>query len=87
MATEKTNLTAPMEPVGTLAEDAQMTTTDVAQTTVNDDAPIIEQPMSETFAEEEAALAADEAGLDIGAETAEEQPKKHRTRGRKRKQK
>ncbi len=77
MATEKTNLTAPMEPVGTLAEDAQMTTTDVAQTTVNDDAPIIEQPMSETFAEEEAALAADEAGLDIGAETAEEQEAAH----------
>ena len=73
MATEKTNLTAPMEPVGTTAEDAQMTTTIVAETTTNDDAPTIEQTMSETFAEEEAALAADEAGLDIGAETAEEQ--------------
>ena len=73
MSTEKTNLTAPMEPVGTTAEDAQMTTTIVAETTTNDDAPTIEQTMSETFAEEEAALAADEAGLDIGAETAEEQ--------------
>ena len=73
MATEKTNLTAPMEPVGTTAEDAQMTTTIVAETTTNDDAPTIEQTMSETFAEEEAALAADEAGLDVGAETAEEQ--------------
>ena len=73
MSTEKTNLTAPMEPVGTTAEDAQMTTTNVAETTTNDDAPTIEQTMSETFAEEEAALAADEAGLDIGAETAEEQ--------------
>ena len=73
MATEKTNLTAPVEPVGTTAEDAQMTTTNVAETTTNDDAPTIEQTMSETFAEEEAALAADEAGLDIGAETAEEQ--------------
>ena len=73
MATEKTNLTAPVEPVGTTAEDAQMTTTNVAETTTNDDAPTIEHTMSETFAEEEAALAADEAGLDIGAETAEEQ--------------
>ena len=73
MSTEKTNLTAPTEPVGTTAEDAQMTTTIVAETTTNDDAPTIEQTMSETFAEEEAALAADEAGLDIGAETAEEQ--------------
>ena len=73
MATEKTNLTAPVEPVGTTAEDAQMTTTNVAETTTNDDAPTVEQTMSETFAEEEAALAADEAGLDIGAETAEEQ--------------
>ena len=73
MSTEKTNLTAPVEPVGTTAEDAQMTTTNVAETTTNDDAPTVEQTMSETFAEEEAALAADEAGLDIGAETAEEQ--------------
>ena len=65
MATEKINLTAPEGPVGTIAEDAQMTT-DVQNTT-------IETNMSETFADEEAALAADEAGLDMGEATSEEE--------------
>ena len=65
MATEKINLTAPEGPVGTCAEDAQMTT-DVQNTT-------IETNMSETFADEEAALAADEAGLDMGEATSEEE--------------
>ena len=65
MATEKINLTAPEGPVGTIAEDAQMTS-DVQNTT-------IETSMSETFADEEAALAADEAGLDMGEATSEEE--------------
>ena len=69
MATEKINLTAPEGPVGTIAEDAQ-TTTDVQTTTI---APDAEVSMSETFADEEAALAADEAGLDMGEATIEEE--------------
>ena len=76
MATEKINLTAPEEPVGTIAEDAQ-TTTNAAEAATNqqnsDDVATAATPMSETFADEEAALAADEAGLDIGEETDEEQ--------------
>ena len=76
MATEKINLTAPEEPVGTTAEDAQ-TTTNAAEAATNqqnsDDVATAATPMSETFADEEAALAADEAGLDIGEETDEEQ--------------
>ena len=76
MATEKINLTAPEEPVGTIAEDAQ-TTTNAAEAATNqqnsDDVAVAATPMSETFADEEAALAADEAGLDIGEETDEEQ--------------
>ncbi|MBQ4499672.1 MAG: DUF349 domain-containing protein [Alistipes sp.] len=74
MATEKINLTAPEEPVGTPAEDTQTTTTSTAAAEEKTTEPKCEaQPMSEAFAEEEAALAADEAGLDIGAETAEEE--------------
>ncbi len=76
MATEKTNLTAPAEPVGTTAEDTQTTTmtTNVSTDDTYSNLPNEEsvQPMSEAFADEEAALAADEAGLDIGEETAEE---------------
>ena len=76
MATEKINLTAPNEPVGTMtAEDTQSTTMAADAAAINDEAQVEETtaaPMSETFAEEEAALAADEAGLDIGEETAEE---------------
>ena len=74
MATEKINLTAPEGPVGTIAEDAQTTSENTTSTTNNDteiDAKVTQ--MSENFADEEAALAADEAGLDIGEETAEEE--------------
>ena len=74
MATEKINLTAPKGPVGTIAEDAQTTSENTTSTTNNDteiDAEVTQ--MSENFADEEAALAADEAGLDIGEETAEEE--------------
>ncbi len=69
MATEKINLTAPVEPVGTTAEDTQMTSTSANEMAATNETP----SMSETFAEEEAALAADAAGLEIGEETAEEQ--------------
>ena len=72
MATEKINLTAPEGPVGAIAEDAQMTT-DVQTTTLTPDADATEVSMSETFADEEAALAADEAGLDMGEATTEEE--------------
>jgi hypothetical protein len=72
MATEKINLTAPEGPVGTIAEDAQ-TTTDVQTTTLAPDADAAQVSMSETFADEEAALAADEAGLDMGEATTEEE--------------
>ena len=74
MATENINLTAPVEPVGNTAEDTQMNTT-CATMAENTETPNEEATpsMSETFADEEAALAADEAGLDIGEETTEEQ--------------
>ena len=74
MATEKINLTAPTEPVGNNAEDTQTTTT-CATEVAAEQRPLEESTpsMSETFAEEEAALAADAAGLEIGEETAEEQ--------------
>ena len=74
MATEKINLTAPVEPVGNTAEDTQINTscTTMAESTETPDEEATPS-MSETFAEEEAALAADEAGLDIGEETTEEQ--------------
>ncbi|MBQ2784511.1 MAG: DUF349 domain-containing protein [Alistipes sp.] len=76
MATEKINLTAPEELVGTPAEDTQTTSTVApteAPTYDNDSTPLATPSMSEEFADEEAALAADEAGLSIGEETAEEQ--------------
>ena len=69
MATEKINLTALEEPVGTIAEDAQTTT----ETINNSEIDALANKMSENFADEEAALAADEAGLEIGEETAEEE--------------
>ena len=76
MATEKINLTAPEGPVGTIAEDAQMTT-DVknvtTKTTETPDEEVVNHTMSEAFADEEAALAADEAGLDMGEATTEEE--------------
>ena len=67
MATEKINLTAPEELVGTPAEDAQTTTE------TNDTEQFATPNFSTEFADEEAALAADEAGLSIGEETSEEE--------------
>ncbi|MBO5832210.1 MAG: DUF349 domain-containing protein [Alistipes sp.] len=74
MATDKINLTAPGEPVGHVAEDAQTTTVN-NNTTDNNHSEIDAEvsQMSVSFADEEAALAADEAGLEIGEETAEEE--------------
>ena len=72
MATERINLTAPEEPVGTVAEDAQ-TTTVMNKMSATPEEEVVEQPMSEAFADEEAALAADEAGLDMGEATTEEE--------------
>ena len=76
MATEKINLTAPEGPVGTIAEDAQMTTdlkNETKEMTVTTDVEVVVETMSEAFADEEAALAADEAGLDMGEATTEEE--------------
>ena len=70
MATEKINLTALDEPVGTIAEDTQTTTENRTNAT---EIEVEVEQMSESFANEEAALAADEAGLEIGEETAEEE--------------
>lgn len=72
MATEKTILAALEEPVGTTTEDTQTTTTVHAERDEETSAEVT-NTMSETFADEEAALAADEAGLEIGEETAEEE--------------
>ena len=74
MATEKINLTAPEELVGTPAEDTQTnSTTTMAQDSDNESAELTAPAMGAEFADEEAALAADEAGLNLGEETAEEQ--------------
>lgn len=72
MTTEKNNLAALSEPVGNVAEDTQKTTNvevNNEQTQKNEDST---NAMSENFADEEAALAAEEAGLDLGEETEEE---------------
>ncbi|MEE1167532.1 MAG: DUF349 domain-containing protein, partial [Alistipes sp.] len=75
MATEKINLTAPQELVGNTAEDTQTNSIDAqkAQALDNDSAELTAPAMGAEFADEEAALAADEAGLNLGDETAEEQ--------------
>ena len=75
MATEKINLTAPQELVGTPAEDTQTNSIDAQKAqALDNDTPELNTPaMGEEFADEEAALAADEAGLHLGEETAEEQ--------------
>ncbi|MBQ3248058.1 MAG: DUF349 domain-containing protein [Alistipes sp.] len=76
MATKKTILTAPEEPVGTIAEDAVTTTDTQSVTPAAEEAADVEakdDTMNDSFADEEAALAADEAGLDIGDETDEEE--------------
>ena len=75
MATEKINLTAPVEPVGNSAEDTQTASTcnNALDNGVEQDSDDALENMSVTFADEEAALAAQEAGLEIGEETDEEQ--------------
>ena len=75
MATEKINLTAPQELVGTTAEDTQINSIDAPKAqALDNDTPELNTPaMSVEFADEEAALAADEAGLNLGDETTEEQ--------------
>ncbi len=75
MATEKINLMAPEELVGTTAEDTQTNSIDApkAEALDNDTHELNAPAMGEEFADEEAALAADEAGLNLGDETAEEQ--------------
>lgn len=76
MATEKINLTAPKELVGIVAEDAETTSTTTTETTTsetNDTEHLSTPNLSSEFADEEAALAADEAGLSIGEETSEEE--------------
>ena len=75
MTTEKINLTAPQELVGTTAEDTQTNSIDApkAQAADNETLELNAPAMGAEFADEEAALAADEAGLNLGDETAEEQ--------------
>ena len=76
MATEKINLTAPEELVGIVAEDAETTSTTTTETTTsetNNTEHLSTPNLSTEFADEEAALAADEAGLSIGEETSEEE--------------
>ena len=72
MTTEKNNLAALSEPVGNIAEDAQKTTIIEANEEQTLDNETTTNAMTEEFADEEAALAAEEAGLDIGEETEEE---------------
>ena len=73
MTTEKINLAAPAEPVGNTAEDAQKTTNiEVNNDQVTGDETSTNS-MSEHFADEEAALAAQEAGLELSDETEEEE--------------
>ena len=72
MTTEKINLAPLSEPVGSTAEDAQKTTTMEAKQEPMLDNETTTNAMTEEFAEEEAALAAEEAGLEIGEETEEE---------------
>ena len=72
MTTEKINLAPLSEPVGSTAEDAQKTTTMEANQEPMLDNETTTNAMTEEFAEEEAALAAEEAGLEIGEETEEE---------------
>jgi hypothetical protein len=75
MATEKINLTALEEPVGIVAEDAQMTTDARVEAVECDETTkeVVAEGMGDAFADEEAALAASEAGLDVGEDTLEEE--------------
>lgn len=77
MATEKIDLATPVESVGDIAEDTQSVAAVAAAEVETAESPVEEeQPVAPShnadFADEEAALAADEAGLEIGEETAEE---------------
>ena len=72
MTTEKNNLAPLSEPVGNTAEDAQKSTTIEANEEQALDNETATNVMTEEFADEEAALAAKEAGLELGEETEEE---------------
>ena len=72
MTTEKINLAPLSEPVGSTAEDAQKTTTIEENQEPTLDNQTTNNAMTEEFADEEAALAAEQAGLEIGEETEEE---------------
>ena len=72
MTTEKNNLAPQSELVGNTAEDAQKTTTTEVNGEQMLDNKTTTNAMTEEFADEEAALAAEEAGLEIGEETEEE---------------
>ena len=72
MTTEKNNLAPQSELVGNTAEDAQKTTTTEVNGEQMLDNETTTNAMTEEFADEEAALAAEEAGLEIGEETEEE---------------
>ena len=72
MTTEKNNLAALSEPVGNTAEDAQKTTNIEVNEEQMLESEVAANTMTEEFADEEAALAAQEAGLEIGEETEEE---------------
>ena len=72
MTTEKINLAPLSEPVGNTAEDAQKTTTIEETQEPTLDNQTTNNAMTEEFADEEAALAAEQAGLEIGEETEEE---------------
>ena len=72
MTTEKNNLAPQSELVGNTAEDAPKTTTTEVNGEQMLDNETTTNAMTEEFADEEAALAAEEAGLEIGEETEEE---------------
>ncbi|MBQ5594259.1 MAG: DUF349 domain-containing protein [Alistipes sp.] len=72
MTTEKINLAALSEPVGNVAEDAQKTTNKEENNEQAIESQATTVAMSENFADEEAALAAQEAGLELSDETEEE---------------
>ena len=74
MATENSNLAAPVESVG-IAEDVQNVTSveSVAAEKVVDADPQTQPDVEVDFADEDAALDAQRAGLSLGEETAEEQ--------------
>ena len=74
MTTENSNLAAPVESVG-IAEDVQNVTSveSVAAEKVVDADPQTQPDVEVDFADEDAALDAQRAGLSLGEETAEEQ--------------